>query len=107
MRDPKRNVPPRRAALFYSIAGPRAVNRAQPSDSIVPQGPILKENLLVASDGGLQRLAGESLPIVASEPDSTTSRATERFLSIPDARLRLAPDRRPTTGLDSIQGLEA
>jgi hypothetical protein len=32
----------------------------------VPQGRILKENLLVASQGGLQQLAGESLPIVAS-----------------------------------------
>jgi hypothetical protein len=26
MRNPKSNVPPRRAALFYSIAGPRPVN---------------------------------------------------------------------------------
>jgi len=56
----------------------------------------------------LQQLAGESLPIVASLADSTTSRATDRFFwSIPDAYASGVQKGRPTTGLDSIQGIEA
>ena len=53
--------------FFILLPAPALSTQAQrnQSDSIVPQPPILKENLLVASNGGLQRLAGESLLIVA------------------------------------------
>ena len=50
------------------------------SDSNLPQGPILKEKLLVVGREGLQTLAPESLHIVAFWLSSTTSRARERFL---------------------------
>ena len=93
--------------FFILLPAPALSTQPERSDSIVPQGRILKENLLVASQGGLQQLAGESLPIVASWADSTTSRAIERFQSIPDAFASGAFIGRPTTGLDSIQGLEA
>jgi hypothetical protein len=42
-----------------------------------------KGKLLVARREGLEILAGESLPIVASRSGSTTYRATERFLVHP------------------------
>src|SRR5262245_9478211 len=71
--------------FFILLPAPALSTQPERPDSIVPQGRILKENLLVASQGGLQQLAGESLPIVASLTDSTTSRAIKRFQSIPDA----------------------
>jgi len=52
-------------------------------DSIAPQPPILKENLLVARREGLENLARVLLPIVAFRLDSTTSRTSERFLVHP------------------------
>jgi hypothetical protein len=68
-RAPKRNVPPRRAALFelYGSAlrfSTTPMQRPAP-DSLSPQAPILREKLLVAVHGRLQTLAGESLHIVA------------------------------------------
>jgi hypothetical protein len=55
----------------------------QAGDSITPQEPILKENLLVARREGLENLARMLLPIVAFRSGSTTSRVTERFLVHP------------------------
>jgi hypothetical protein len=68
MREPKRNVPPRRAALFsfYCRVLPCQHGRGVPfADSIMPQVPILLEKLLVDGDRGLQTLAPDSLDIVA------------------------------------------
>jgi hypothetical protein len=74
-------VPPRRAALakVYCRALPFSTREARrgrstllqnafltlPADSLLPQGAILKEKLLVVGRRRLQTLARESLDIVA------------------------------------------
>src|SRR5450631_1806858 len=101
MREPKRNVPPRRAALFsfYCRVLPCQHGRGVPlADSIMPQVPILLEKLLVDGNRGLQTLARDSHHIVAFRSADTTSRTAGAISSSSLKRTRPAREAVPTKG---------
>src|SRR5450631_3948441 len=94
MREPKRNVPPRRAALFsfYCRALPCQHDaRKTFCDSFMPQVPILLEKLLEGGDWGLQTLARHLPHIVAFRSASTTSRIAGSISSSSLKRTHRAP----------------
>src|SRR5450631_13829 len=101
MREPKRNVPPPRAALFsfYCRALPCQHGRGVPfADSIMPQVPILLEKLLVDGDRRLQALARHLPHIVAFPSASTTSRTAGSISSSSLKRMRQARVAAPDDG---------